>query len=482
MAGGWVLDIGLRHACLWGCRSSRIICLSFISGFLMGSTWVRIAICVFLAGFVWSLAPAEPVLAFGLGLFVLIGGLWMTQALPLAVTALLVPLLAALSGLFAPRDVLSSFAHPILFLFMGGFALATALQQQGLDRALAVVVLRLAKGRPLTAVLLLFVLTALLSMWVSNTAVVVIMLPLASGMMQQMQTSEGAGKAAPERAFLMLGLAYSASIGGMGTVVGSPPNAIAAAQANISFVEWMQFGIPMVLLLMPLMVVALYLVLRPRYEGQVTVVSEPFEWTRARRITVAIFLVVGVGWVGGEHLASFLGVKGDVDTVIALLAIALIVVSGVSRWEEIEANIQWGVLLLFGGGLALSQIMDKSGTSRFLAEHLVALLEGAPLVVLFAGVFAFVVFLSELISNTAAAALLVPVLIGVAQALGVSPVIFAMAIAFSASCGFMLPVATPPNTLVYGTGVVAPAQMMKVGFVLNLFCIVAISLVVAVVI
>lgn len=431
--------------------------------------------CLCLGLLVYFIAPSEPALRFGLTLFALIGSLWMTQALPLSVTALLVPLLAALCGLLNVRDALSAFAHPIIFLFMGGFALATALQQQGLDRALAARVLRAANGRPMQAVLLLFALTAFLSMWISNTATVAIMLPLAAGLSRQ--ATPDSNKTAPEHIFIMLGLAYSASIGGIGTLVGSPPNAIAAAQANISFAQWMMFGIPTVVLLLPLMILILYLLLRPRMSGAITAPVEAFVWTRARIMTVVIFLLTGAAWIGGSHLAAALGIKGDIDSVVALIAITLLAISGAAKWDDIEKNTQWGVLLLFGGGLALSQVMEVSGASRYLADLLVTALQNASLVVLLIGVVAFVVFLTELISNTASAALLVPIFLGVAQSLGVSPVLFATAIAIAASCAFMLPVATPPNAMVFATGTVPQARMMQAGFVLNLVCIVVIAIV-----
>ena len=181
--------------------------------------------CLALAALVYGLAPPPDALRAGLALFVLIGGLWMTQSLHLSVTALLVPLLAVLAGLMDLRTALASFAHPIIFLFLGGFALAAALQQQGLDRRLALAVLRLAAGRRGVAVAMLFGLTALLSMWLSNTATAAMMLPLALGLLHDEDGPR-------ERIFVLLGVAYSASIGGIGTLVGSPPNAIAAAQAG----------------------------------------------------------------------------------------------------------------------------------------------------------------------------------------------------------------------------------------------------------
>ena len=432
----------------------------------MNAVWRALG-CVALAALVHAAAPPPDALRAGLALFALIGGLWLTQALHLSVTALLVPLVAVLAGLMDVRDARASFAHPIIFLFLGGFALAAALQRHDLDRALAQAVLRAAGGRRLAAVLLLFVLTAALSMWISNTATAAMMLPLALGLLH------GDASVQPrDKAFVLLGLAYSASIGGIGTLVGSPPNAIAAAQAGIDFAGWMRFGLPMVLLLGPLMVGVLWLLLRPRLAGRIAVrAHEPIVWNRERRLTVAIFVLTAAGWVAGAPLARWLGVGGDIDSVVALAAVVALVASGALGWGDIEQRTQWGVLLLFGGGLALSQVMGSSGASRYLADQLVDALQAAPTLVLLLGVVTFVVFLTELVSNTASAALLVPVFIGVAGALGVSPTLLAAAIAIGASCAFMLPVATPPNAIVFGTGDVPAATMMRCGLLLNLVCI-----------
>lgn len=427
--------------------------------------------CLALAALAYGIAPPPENLRTGLALFVLIGGLWMTQALHLSVTALLVPLLAVLTGLMDLHTALASFAHPIIFLFLGGFALAAALQRQGLDRALAVAVLRLAAGRRDAAVALLFALTALLSMWISNTATAAMMLPLALGLLR-----EDDGPA--ERAFVLLGVAYSASIGGIGTMVGSPPNAIAAAQAGIGFAAWMRIGVPLMLLLLPLMAGVLFLTLRPRLGEQAATPegdARSLRWTREQRITLAVFGLTAAGWIGAAPLGRALGITADVDSAIALAAIVALVASGAIGWTDIEKRTQWGVLLLFGGGLALSEVMAASGASRFMAGALTAALQDAPTLLLLLGVVAFVVFLTELVSNTASAALLVPIFLGVAASLGLPPPLFAAAIAVSASCAFMLPVATPPNAIVYATEQVTQATMMRCGLLLNGGCIVVIT-------
>jgi len=453
---------------------------------LIGTPW-RLLGCVAFAALVAALAPDDGPLRTGLTLFALIGSLWMTQALHLSFTALLVPLLAALAGVLTVREALAAFAQPVIFLFLGGFALAAALSRHQLDQALAMKMLRLARGRATGAVLLLFGLTASLSMWLSNTATAAMMLPLALGLLPTRSTTNADPESAMtqrNRAFVLLGLAYSASIGGMATLVGSPPNAIAAAQAGIGFAEWLRLGLPLAAVLLPLMVAVLYLVLRPHLEHSPSTSpttdgmaeATPWVWTRERVLTLGIFGLTVSGWVLGAPLARWLGIQADMDTLVALAAIALLGATGVLRWNDVEGQTQWGVLLLFGGGLTLSQIMSVTGSSDFLAQALIHWVADAPTWLVVLALVAFVVMLTELVSNTASAALIIPIAMSTAPAWGLHPVAVAAAVAMAASCAFMLPVATPPNAIVYGSGGVSQVRMMRAGLWLNLVAMGVITL------
>ncbi|WP_334154052.1 SLC13 family permease [Tepidimonas sp.] len=478
----------------------------------MTRTLIGLGLAALAAAALLTGLEAAPAVRGGLALFAAIGVLWLTQALHLSVTALLVPLLAVGMGLLPLREALAAFAQPVIFLFLGGFALATALTQHGIDRALARLLLRLSGGHPWRAVLGLWGTTALLSMWLSNTATTAMMLPLAIGLLQRGgwwpagPTGPGDGAARPPAptapsdaaatrtaAFVLLGVAYSASIGGMVTLVGSPPNAIAAAQAGLDFVAWLAYGLPAALLLWPLMGLALALLLRPAFhrpeiapggvpsaaDGGPTVIAPapdsgtevPFVWTRARVLTAVIFALTALGWVVGAPLLRRLGIAGDADALVALAAIVALVGSGALRFEALERHAQWGVLLLFGGGLALGEVMARTGATAWLVQALLAHLHGWSPWWIGLALIAFVIFLTELVSNTASAALLLPIVLTLSAELGLPAAAMAASVALAASCAFMLPVATPPNAIVYGAGVVGAGAMARAGLALNVLAL-----------
>lgn len=402
----------------------------------------------------------------GLGFFLFIAFLWMTEALPLSITALLVPVIAAVMGLGGVKENLASFANPLIFVFFGGFALAAALSAQGLDRWLAGQLGRMGKGKFLAVSIWLFVGTALLSMWMSNTATAAMMLPLALGVLHQFKADQAHRG---NTYFLLLGLAYSASIGGLGTIVGSPPNGIAAKQLGINFSEWMAFGIPAVIVLLPAMIGLLWLLLKPeRLTIDVGENDGPaFVFTKMRWVTLIIFSAAAISWVFGAQLGKLLGID-EMDAWVALTAACALVACKVLGWKQIQDGTDWGVLFLFGGGLALSSVLGNSGASLFMARLLGATLEAWPLWAIIAAIVGFVIFLTEISSNTASAALLVPIFFTMAVELELEAAQLILPLALAASCAFMLPVGTPPNAIVFGSGKVPQRAMMKTGVWLNL--------------
>lgn len=415
--------------------------------------------------------PFEPDVVTGLSLLIFIAILWLTEAIHVSITALLVPLLAVGLGIFNTPQALGNFANPIIFLFLGGFALAAALHRQELDRAIADKVLLIAQGRMTVAVLMLFGVTSLLSMWISNTATTAMMLPLVLGILSKVD----AKREHNTYVFVLLGIAYCASIGGIATLVGSPPNAIAAAEVGLSFIEWMALGLPITIMLLPIIVCLLYLILKPNLKYTFEISHEPVKWDHAKLTTLIIFGITVFMWIFSKPLNAFLGGFAKFDSLVALTAIVLLGISRVVEWKDVERTTDWGVLLLFGGGICLSNVLKETGASVFLAHSLSSFLEQAGLFWVLLIVAAFVVFLTEFASNTASAALLVPIFASIAEVLGVPPLLLSVLIGVAASCAFMLPVATPPNAIVFGSGHIKQREMMKVGVVVNLVCIVFLS-------
>lgn len=297
------------------------------------------------------------------------------------------------------------------------------------------------------------------------------MLPLALGLLTQVDQTKDRNTFV----FVLLGIAYSASIGGLGTLIGSPPNAIAAKELGIDFAGWMKFGFPIMLVFMPTLLGAMYFVLKPKLNQKVEMQTEEIPWTPTRILSLIIFLVTAVCWIFGKQLGDAFDFKSP-DTVIALFAAVAVLLFGLVRWQQVSDNTDWGVLMLFGGGIALSEVMQKSGASKVLGEQIAFGLSAAPTFVVILAIAAFIIFLTEFTSNTASAALLVPLFAPIGVQLGLPPELLVMVIGIGASCAFMLPVATPPNAIVMGTGMIKQREMMRVGFVLNIVSIIIVTI------
>ncbi|MDO4878581.1 MAG: SLC13 family permease [Neisseria sp.] len=430
-------------------------------------------VAAIVSAILYQVLPYDANVNKGLTILAFVAIMWFTEAVHITVTALMVPLFAIWFKIpdMGTKQALAGFADPIIYVFFGGFALATALHMQRLDRKIAIWLISLSRGNTMVAVHLLFAATAFLSMWISNTATAAMMLPLAMGLMSHLDKEKDRNTFV----FVLLGIAYCASIGGLGTLVGSPPNMIAAKALDLDFTGWMKYGLPMMLALLPLMLFSLFVILKPDFSKRVTVTEESIPWTLHRVIAMLIFIAAATAWVMGDTIKKQFGIASP-DSFVALTAAVAVVIFGVVRWREVARNTDWGVLLLFGGGIALSDLLQKSGASEAIGRAMAdGFVQAHPFVVILA-VSTFIIFLTEFTSNTASAALLVPVFASVAEQMNMPREVMVMIIGIGASCAFMLPVATPPNAIVFGTGLVTQRDMLKVGMLLNILSIILVSL------
>ncbi len=405
---------------------------------------------------------------------------WVLEPVKGPVTALLPLALLPLLGVLDAKQVAQSYGHELILLLAGGFMLSRALERSGAHRRLALAMVRAFGGGSGRSLLYGFIAaTGFISMWISNTATTLLMLPVALAVLQ---TYPDRRLAAP----LILGIAYAASIGGMGTPIGSPPNLVfmqvyaEATGTHYGFLDWMKIGVPVVLVFLPLL--GLWLGRRLQ-AAPAAALPESGPWTPGEKRVLLVFGLTAAAWIfrsepfGGW--SALLGMPGANDASVALLAVVALCVipdgrgSRLLDWEAAE-SIPWGALVLFGGGIALATAFQTSGLSTALAQGL-SVLNALPLPLLLLGIVAGVVLLSEIASNTATAVLMMPVLAATALAVGVDPALFMFPAVLAASVGFMLPVATAPNAIAYGSGQVSAQTMLREGAVLDVIGVLVLS-------
>ncbi|MDT7043083.1 DASS family sodium-coupled anion symporter [Candidatus Nitronereus thalassa] len=420
---------------------------------------------------------------------------WITEAIPLAMTSLLGASFCVVAGLGSVTSVFSAFAHPIIFLFIGSFFLAEAFVVHQLDRRFAVWLLSLplVNAKPGRLFLAMGLATALLSMWISNTAAVAIMVPMALGILSTLRHDP---LPTPYESGVMLLLAYGAAAGGIATMIGTPPNLIGVgllsqqAGISLSFFEWFSIGFPLTCV----MFLLIYIVLTwlhppprefPALSGRIhALTQEQGAWTSGQRNTcLALGLAVG-GWIVPGLLAIVLGRDAELviwlnarfpKELVPIFASGLLFILPVNfkaaeftlTWAQAK-NINWGTILLFGGGLAFGHLMVKTGLANIIGQELVTVFGGQTLWNLTAVAIGAALILTEIASNTASASMLVPVVIAIAEAAGVSPIPPTLGVCLAASLAFVLPVSTPPNAIVYGTGLVPIQHMLRAGLLLDI--------------
>ncbi len=418
-----------------------------------------------------KMLPFTPMENRGLALLVFIGILWLTEAFNITVTSLMVPILAIGLNVLPTKAAFAPFSEPIIFMFFGGFVLAAVMNIQKLDLWIANHIIRLASGNLKLTVLYLFAATAGLSLFINNTAVAAMMLPLTLGILKKVDLKTNRDL----YVFVLLGIAFSASIGGIGTLTGSAPNAILASQLKITFSEWLFYGMPVTILLMIGMVFSLLVILRPNFNVPFEISLEEIPMTGKRKITLAVFVIAAFFLVFGSWLEPMIRSALELsqpiknfDAVVAMTAVIILCVTHTATWSEIQDRTEWGVLMLFGGGLVLGIVLKETGASKILADTIVSYIGVQHWLVMTLVLTAFIVFLTEFTSNTATAALMIPIFISVAEGVGLPSVSLAAIVACSASCAFMLPIATPPNAIVFSTGYIKQSEMVKVGFLLNI--------------
>ena len=425
-----------------------------------------------------------PAAVFTASITVLVIVWWMLEPIPIPVVSLIPLSLFPLLGIVTLKDVSHSYGHPLILLLLGGFILSTAMAHSGAHQKIAYVMLRFFGGTSGRKLVLGFMATAaLLSMWISNTATTLMLLPVALAILDRVNDKR---LVAP----LLLGTAHAASVGGIGTPIGTPPNIVflgiyndhvADPSLQIDFLQWMSWGIPVVIVLVPLL--ALWLTRNVNFKTDVQL-PDAERWSKAQKRVLLICFLTACAWV--FRRAPFGGWSGLLpdawltsDYMVAFFAIiALFLTSDgegkrLLNWET-ATTIPWGMLLLFGAGLTIASAFEASGLSTVLAQNF-TVIEGLAIFLIILIICLFVTFLTEATSNTATTTILMPILLAAAVGAAIDPKLLMVPAAMSASCAFMLPVATPPNVVVYSSGRFPMEQMAKEGFILNLIGVAVIS-------
>jgi len=422
---------------------------------------------------------------------------WITEAIPIPATSLMPLFLFPIGGVMDSGTTTSSYGNDIIFLFLGGFLIALAMERWNLHTRIALSIINAIGTTTATILLGFMIATGLLSMFVSNTAAVMIMIPIGMAIINEANALTESGMEADLKMFeksLVLGIGYAGTIGGLGTLIGTPPLIIMAGQLkeifdlDLSFAQWMMFGVPIVIIFLGLAWAYMnYVAFRHNMKqlpgGKKIITSELEKLGKISReeiLVLIVFLFAAFMWITRGFIWENIEVTSMLtDGAIAMLAAVILFLLPTKRGSKrildwsVARELPWGVLLLFGGGLALAAAIVETGVDQWLGE-LLTLVEGVHIVIVIAIVALGILFLTEITSNTATATMIIPVLAGLAIALEVHPLTLMVPAAMAANCAFMLPVGTPPNAIVFGTNKISIQEMAKTGFALNIVAVVLI--------
>ncbi len=409
---------------------------------------------------------------------------WMTEAIPIEATSLLPIVLFPVTGSMDIKSTTLPYGHPIIFLFLGGFIIAIAIERWNLHKRIALNIIALIGTNPQRVILGFMVATGFLSMWISNTATTLMMIPIGLSVIANLQSDKNFAKA------LLLAIAYSASIGGMSTLVGTPPNIVFAGVVketfgvDVSFLDWMLFGVPFsaILIFLSWIYISKFAFKIDRSSSVDAGIKEKLDalgrMSGEEKRVLAVFLTTAFCWISRKYLLSPF-IPGLDDTIIAIaggLSLFLIPNSEggkLLKWKEMK-KLPWGVLMLFGGGMSIANAFVKTDVAQWIGSQLYNW-NALTLLLLVLMVATLVNFLTEITSNVATASMILPILAAMAISMEIHPYYLMIAAILAASCAFMLPVATPPNAIVFASGEVKMKDMIKTGFVINLMSIVLIT-------
>ena len=436
-------------------------------------------------------------------LFLLMGVWWATEAVPVAVTALVPLALFPMLGIVDIQSAANPYANKTIYLFFGGFLIATAIQKWGLHKRIALFVLEYAGSNGASLIFGFMLTAAVISMWVMNTATTIMLLPIGLAVITVVKETVKGLNEEEIKSFqlaLLLGIAYGATIGGMSTLIGTGPNGMLAAfmadnyNLDISFVDWMKVGVPLSIIMLPCSwFILTKIIFQVEFETSqetkdllTNMKQELGQFDGAEFKVFVVFVLTALTWMLRTVLDDINGLEGLSDAGIAMISALFLFLlpsgdkekkGALLEWKDAQENVPWGLLVLFGGGLSLANAVQATGLAVWMGNLIP---QGISIVLIVILVVTMIIFLTELTSNMATTATFLPVVAAIAVQSNFDPLLVTAAVALAASCAFMLPVATPPNAIVFGSGLIKVPQMARAGFLINVLGIIVVSFVAAV--